>query len=142
MLIAKEQQKTLYFVNTLLPFIFWTGIAFTYSFLGVNSFAVFKLFAFVISAFVLYKLMIDYLTLGIHDSFRIIFSPMFLPFTFFIVISYLVRDYLPQEKSKINLLIVAAVMCALIFFSLVIQYFTSIKWRQQIKKTIGIFKNN
>ena len=142
MLIAKEQQKTLYFVNTLLPFIFWTGIALTISVLGVNSFAVFKLVAFVFCAFVSYKLMIDYLNLGLLDSLKTIFFPMVFPVLFLISISYLVTDYLPLEKSKINLLIVAVVICGLMFFSFVIQYFTSRKWRQQINKSIVLFKNN
>jgi O-antigen/teichoic acid export membrane protein len=140
MLIAKEQQKTLYFINTLLPFVFWTGIALTISVLGVNSFAVFKLVAFAFSAFVLYKLMIDYLNLSLLVSLKIIFFPMLFPVLFLISISYLVKDYLPQEKSKINLLIVAVVMCGLMFFSFIIQYFTSEKWRQQINKMVGLYK--
>lgn len=142
MLIAKEQQKTLYFVNTLLPFIFWAGIAFTIRSWGVNSFAVFKLVAFLFSAIVLFKLMIVYLNLTILDSVRKIFFPMLLPLLFLIFSSFLVRGYLPQEKSKINLLIVAIVMGGLILFSFVIQYFASKKWRQQISTTIGVFKNN
>jgi O-antigen/teichoic acid export membrane protein len=141
MLIAKEKQKTLYFVNTLLPFVFWTGIALTISVLGVSSFALFKLVAFVFSAFVLYKLMIDYLNLGLLDSLKTIFFPMLFPVFFLIFASFSVRDYLPQEKAKINLLTVAVVMGGLIFVSFVIQYFVSEKWRQQISKTFGLFKN-
>lgn len=141
MLIAKEQQKTLYFVNTLLPFIFWTGVVLTISVFGINSFAVFKLVAFGASALVLYRLMIDYLNLDLLDSFKTIFFPMFFPVLFLVPLSYLIRNYLPQEKSKINLLIVAVVMCGLMFFSFVIQYFTSRKWRLQINKTVGLFKN-
>ncbi|MFV8372652.1 polysaccharide biosynthesis protein [Flavobacterium sp. LB2P74] len=141
MLVAKEQQKTLYFVNTLLPFIFWTGIAFTINRWGVNSFAVFKLLAFLFSAIVLFKLMIVYLNLAILDSVRKIFFPMLFPILFLISTSFLVRGYLPQEKSKINLLIVAAVMGGLILVSFVIQYFVSEKWRQQMSKTMGLFKN-
>lgn len=142
MLIAKEQQKTLYFVNTLIPFIFWTGIALTISVFGVNSFALFKLVAFVFSAFVLYKLMINYLNLGLLDSLKTIFFPMVFPVIFLISISYLIRDYLPLEKAKINLLTVAVIICGLIFFSFIIQYYTSKKWRNQINKTLGLFKNN
>jgi O-antigen/teichoic acid export membrane protein len=141
MLIAKEQQKTLYFVNTLLPFVFWTGIALTISVLGVNSFAVFKLVAFLFSAVVLYKLMIGYLNLNMLDSIKKIFFPMLFPLLFLIVASFLVRDYLPQEKSKINLLTVAVVMGGLIVVSFVIQYFASEKWRQQMSKTLGLFEN-
>jgi O-antigen/teichoic acid export membrane protein len=140
MLVAKERQKTLYFVNTLLPFVFWIGIAFTISIWGVNSFAVFKLVAFVFSAFVLYKLMINYLELSIVDSVRKIFFPMLFPLLFLIFASFLVRGYLPLEKSKINLLIVAVVMGGLILISFVIQFFASEKWRQQMSKTVGLLK--
>lgn len=141
MLVAKERQKTLYFVNTLLPFVFWAGIAFTISILGVNSFAIFKLLAFVLSAIFLYKLMIDYLNMIILDSIKTIFFPMTLPVLFLISASFSVRGYLPQEKSKINLLIVAVVMGGLIFVSFVIQYFTSGIWRQQMRKTLELLKN-
>ena len=141
MLVAKERQKTLYFVNTLLPFVFWLGIALTISFLGVNSFAIFKLIAFLFSAIVLYKLMIGYLNLTILDSVSKIFFPMLFPVLFLILASFSVRDSLPQEKSKMNLLIVAVVMGGLILVSFVIQYFTSEKWRQQMSKTLGLFKN-
>ncbi|WP_131667053.1 MATE family efflux transporter [Chryseobacterium taiwanense] len=142
MLIAKERQRTLYFINTLLPFVFWTGIIFTINIWGVNSFAVFKLLAFVFSAFVLYKLMIDYLKLTFLDSVGKIFLPMFFPLLFLIFGSFLVRDYLPLEQSKINLVIVAVVMGGLIVISFVIQYFASEKWRQQMTKTLGLFKSN
>ena len=141
MLIAKEHQKALYFVNTLLPFIFWIGIFFTISFLGVNSFAVFKLVAFVFSALVLYKLMLNYLNFTVLDSVNKIFYPMLFPMLFLIFASFLIRGYLPEEKSKINLLIVAIVIGGLIVVSFVIQYFASEKWRQQMSKTLGLFKN-
>jgi O-antigen/teichoic acid export membrane protein len=141
MLIAKERQKTLYFVNTLLPFVFWIGIATTISILGVKSFAVFKLIAFVISAIVLYKLMIDYLKLNILGSVKTIFYPMILPLLFIIIASFSVRDYLPQEKSKLNLMVVAVVIAGLIVISFIIQYFTSESWKQQMSKTFRLFKN-
>ena len=141
LLIAKERQKTLYFVSVLLPFIFWSGIALTISFLGINSFAIFKLIAFVFSAFVFYKLMINYLNFNIFESLQKIFSPMLIPFLFLIFVSFFVRDYLPDEKSKINLLSVAAVMSVVLVASFVIQYFVSESWRQQVSKTLGLFKN-
>nr|WP_315174770.1 polysaccharide biosynthesis protein [uncultured Flavobacterium sp.] len=141
MLVAKEQQKTLYFVNTLLPFVFWTGIAFTITIWGLNSFAIFKLVAFLFSAIVLYKLMIGYLKLTFLDSITKIFSPMFFPILFLIFASFSIRGYLPEEKSKMNLLTVAVVMGGLILVAFVMQYFASEKWRQQMSKTLGLFNN-
>lgn len=136
MLIAKEHQKTLYFINTLLPFVFWCGIALTISFLGVKSFAIFKLVAFLFSAIVSYRLMIAYLKISFRDSIKKIFMPMILPILFLISSTTLVADYLPQEKSKINLFIVAVVMVTGIIITFVIQYFTSENLRNQIQKLI------
>ena len=136
-LVAKERQKTLYLINGLLPFVFWIGIVSTISSLGVNSFAVFKLVAFIISTFILYKQMIDYLKLDFFDSVKTIFLPMLFPAIFLISTAFFIRDYLPEEKSKLNLLIVAFVMGGLIILSFVIQYFVSLNWRLQMKKVLG-----
>jgi len=141
MLLAKERQKVLYFINTLLPFVFWIGIAVSIGVWGVKSFAVFKLVAFFISALVLFKLMIGYLELHLFDSIKKIFSPMLFPVMVLILGSFIVRAYLPQEKSKINLIIVAITIGVLIIVSFVIQYFASVNWREQINKTIKQFNS-
>lgn len=141
MLLAKERQKVLYFISTLLPFVFWIGIAVSIGLWGVKSFAVFKLVAFIISALVLFKLMIEYLELQLLDSIKKIFSPMLFPILVLILGSFIVRSYLPQEKSKINLIIVAITIGVLIFVSFVIQYFVSVNWREQMNKTIRQFSS-
>lgn len=138
MLIAKERQKELYFINMLLPFVFWIGIGFTIEAWGIKSFSVFKLVAFLFSAIALYKLMIIYLKLSILDSIKKFFFPMFFPLLFLIISSFLIEDYLPHEKSKINLLIVAISVGFLIFCSFIIQYFVSENFRNQIKKILKI----
>lgn len=140
MLIARERQRTLYFVNVLLPIVFWVGVLSTISRFGVNSFAVFKLVAMFVSSFVLYKLMIDYLSLNILDSVKKIFLPMLFPLLFLIFTTFLIRDYLPETKSTLNLLVVVIVMGVLIVLSFMIQYFVSKKWRQEISKVLGTFK--
>jgi O-antigen/teichoic acid export membrane protein len=142
MLLAKERQRTLYFVNAILPLVFWVGILFTINTLGVRSFAVFKFIAFLFSGLVLCKLMINYLEIKVLDFFCTIFLPMLIPVTFLITALFLIKDYLPQEKSKINLLTVAMVMGIILIISFVIQYLVSEKWRGQIVKTLGLFKNN
>lgn len=140
MLIARERQKELYVINLLLPFIFWLGIAFTYEVLGVKSFAIFKLIAFFFSAIVLFRMMIIYLKLSLLYSIKKIFVPMIFPIVFLILISFIARYYLPQEKSKINLLIVAVTMCLGITVSFIIQYFVSENWRIQINKSLSQLK--
>ncbi|WP_281231868.1 lipopolysaccharide biosynthesis protein [Flavobacterium gelatinilyticum] len=140
MLLAKERQKMLYFVNTLLPFVFWIGIVFTIDTLGIKSFAIFKFVAFVLSGLTLYKIMIDYLNLKILDSLSKILLPLLLPMIFLIFSSLFVRYYLPREKSKENLFIVICTISLLMLVSFGIQYFTSQDWRKQINKTVKLFR--
>jgi len=141
MLVAKERQKALYFVNAILPLVFWIGIFVTIKVWGVNAFAIFKLVAFICSAVILYQLMIKYLKLNWIDSFKKIFSPMFFPILFLIATSVTIERFLPGEKSKLNLLIVAAVMGGLLLISFVIQYLSSKIWREQVGRTLKQFKN-
>ena len=141
MLLAKERQKVLYFISTLLPFVFWIGIAASIGVWGLKSFAVFKLVAFFMSALVLFKLMIEYLELQLLDAIKKIFSPMLFPVLVLILGSFIVRAYLPLEKSKMNLIIVAIAVGLLIIISFVIQYFASVNWREQMNKTIRQFSS-
>ncbi|GGF08128.1 lipopolysaccharide biosynthesis protein [Flavobacterium limi] len=135
-LIAKERQNVLYFINTLLPFVFWAGIAFTVHFLGVKSFAIFKFVAFFLSALFLFRLMILYLKLDLFSSIKKIFLPMFFPVLILIGVCFFIRYFLPKEKSAINLLIVVFAIGGVLIISFVIQYFSSQNWKQQILKSI------
>ncbi|MGE6353877.1 lipopolysaccharide biosynthesis protein [Flavobacterium sp. NPDC079362] len=139
MLIAKERQKVLYLINILLPFVFWIGIIVTIKFWGVYSFAIFKLIAFLFSAVYFYRLMIEYLDLRFINSLKV-FSSMLWPVLFLILTSFAIKDYLPEEKSKINLLVIAFFIGVLIMFSFGIQYFVSDNWRKQVRKILGQFK--
>lgn len=140
LLMAQERVKEMYFVNTLLPVAYWGGIILTYSFLGLKSFAVFKLFAFIVSAVVYYFIMLKFLKINIVQSLKEIFKPIVVPIIFLIITTLVLRDFLPFEKSKLNLLIVFSVAGCLIFTSFVLQYFTSSRIRIYVKKVI--FENN
>jgi O-antigen/teichoic acid export membrane protein len=136
MLIAKERQKVLYLINLLIPIVFWFGILVSLKNWGINSFAIFKLVAFIISASILYKIMINYLKISLWNSIKNIFVPMTWSILFLILMSFVVENYLPKEKSTINLLIIASVLFIGIAISLIIHYFSSENWRIQINKTI------
>ncbi|MFC0776750.1 lipopolysaccharide biosynthesis protein [Flavobacterium sp. HJSW_4] len=140
-LVAQERQKTLYFVNTLLPFIFWVGILATINFLGIKSFALFKFIAFLISGIVLSKLMINYLGLSVFEVLKRIFFPMFFPLIFLIGTTFSILKFLPHEKSKIGFLTIAFITGIIVLCSFVIQYFVSENWRTQIGKTFSILRN-
>ena len=136
LLMAKEQIKKMYSINMLLPFVFWIGILSTYQILGLRSFAIFKMVAFILSALVYYAFMLKYLKMPILKSLKLIFKPMILPILFVVVSCLIFHDYLPTDKSKINLLLVAFVSGFLILVSFCIQYFFSENWRKQISKVL------
>jgi O-antigen/teichoic acid export membrane protein len=140
LLMAQERLKEMYFINTLIPIVFWCGILATYNFWGLKSFAIFKLIAFAMSAFVYYSIMLKFLNMSILKSLKEISRPIIFPLLFIIISSFLIRDILPCEKSKLNLLIVAISAGFLILSSFVIQYFLSAKWRDQISKILRTFQ--
>jgi O-antigen/teichoic acid export membrane protein len=140
-LIAQERQKALYFVNTLLPFVFWAGILFTINTLGIKSFALFKFITFLVSGVVLFRLMIDYLGLTILEALKRIFYPMLFPLIFLIGVAFSILNFLPNEKSKANLLTVAFLTGVIILCSFIIQYFVSENWRNQISKAFVLLRN-
>ena len=138
-LMAKERIKEIYLINTLIPIIYWTGIISTYHFLGLNSFAIFKLIAFAGSAIGYYVIMISFLKIGVFQSIKEFLIPMLLPLLFIIATSYITIDHLPVEKSGINFLIVAIVAAFIMAFAFTIQYLVSSKLRKTLTSIIATF---
>lgn len=142
LLMSKEQIKKMYSISMLLPFVFWIGILSTYQILGLKSFAVFKMIAFILSAVVYYSFMLKYLKMNVIESFKIIFKPMILPIVFVVISCLMIRDFLPTDKSKLNLLLVAFAAGLLILISFGIQYFFSENWKIQITKILKKKQSN
>lgn len=142
LMMAKEQQKDLYIISTLIPIVFWSGIIVTYNIWGLKSFAIFKLIAFWISAIAYYLIMLKFLNINFVKSLKEIFEPLLIPILFILISSFSIKGFLPYEKSKLNLLIVAISSGCLIMGSFILQYFLSSNWRNQIYKTIKAFQKS
>jgi O-antigen/teichoic acid export membrane protein len=140
LLLAQERVKDLFKINLLIPVVYWLGIAGMFSLLGLKSFAVFKLIAFFISASFYYLLIFRYLNVSLSKMFSLIFMPLFLPVAFLIFSGLIAVDYLPIDKSKLNLLIVAVATGALILMSFVVLYLFSDKWRGDFSKIVSNLK--
>ena len=138
LLMGKEKIKEMYFVNTIIPLIYWTGIISTYTIIGLKSFAFFKFVAFSISSLAYFLILKRYLALSISQLVRRYIGHILFPLLLLFGATILIFDYLPHEKSKINLLIVASTAVCLIMSSFVLHYFLSEKWRTQIIKIIKI----
>ena len=69
-----------------------------------------------------------------HCNISKLFKPLLLPVAFLIISGLIIIDYLPDEKAKLNLLIVSIVAGVLITLSLVLLYLVSANFRQNISK--------
>lgn len=136
LLMGKERIKEMYLVNTIIPLVYWIGIILTYAMIGLNAFAFFKFVAFSISALAYLLILKRYLDLSIVQLIQRYIWPVLFPVIFLLVATLLITNYLPIEKSKVNLLIVAMTAISFIMSSFVLQYILSAKWRNQIIKIL------
>lgn len=141
MLIAKEKQKMLYVINFIIPIIFWSGIFLSITYLGVKSFAIFKLIAFLFSAIFSIHIMIKYLKINNIDIFYHIFKSLAIPFIFIFIILFLSENYLPTYQSKTNLFLVGIFITSIISISLVTQFILDKNWRTYIINISTQLKN-
>lgn len=134
LLLAQERVKEMFKINLLIPVVYWLGIITTFHLLGLESFALFKLIAFYISALYYFLMILRYLDLSFLKMLSKLFKPLLLPVAFLIISGLIIIDYLPDEKAKLNLLIVSIVAGVLITLSLVLLYLVSANFRQNISK--------
>lgn len=138
LLMGKEKIKEMYLVNTLIPLVYWIGIISTYAVIGLKSFAIFKFAAFIISALAYLLILKRYLALSIFQLIQRYIWPVLFPSLLLFVATFLIINHLPNEKSKVNLLIVALTAVSFITGSFVLQYILSAKWRNQIIKILKL----
>jgi O-antigen/teichoic acid export membrane protein len=124
-LIVKEQITEMYIIATIQPVIFWLGILSTYSFLGLLSFASFKLIATIAGEAFYFYILIKYLNIPMKTLFKKAVYPLIFPLIFLVTALVIANGYLPYEKSKMNLLIVLGTTGLCIITSFFIQYNTS-----------------
>lgn len=134
LLMAQEQIKQIYVVNTIIPIIYWVGVVSSYSFLGLQSFAIFKFIAFVVPIAYYLPYLLKFLSLSLGNFLNKVIKPVLIPVAFLVVLVLLIDGYLPCVKSKINLFTVIGTTGMLITGTFIVQYMIS----SEIRKTVGI----
>jgi len=135
-LIAKTKIKEMYIIGTIQPIIYWVGILCTYSLWGLLAFGIFKFIATIVSeAYYLY-VVIKIFDLSLKELFQRIFYPILIPLIFLVSTLLIVINYLPFEKSKMNLFLVLGTIGLSIVISFIIQYFTSSNIRIVVKSLL------
>lgn len=140
LLMAQERLKIIYLTNTLLPLIYWLGIICTFSELGLKSFAIFKLAAFIISASIYIIIIKNFLNIKFLQIFKMYFLPFISPIGFAVLLSILIGNRMTIEKSSANFIVNLFIVFLTILFSLLSYFIMSKNWRNQtisyLKKTI------
>jgi O-antigen/teichoic acid export membrane protein len=120
--MVKERIEEMYIIATIQPVVYWIGILTTYSFLGLLSFASFKLVATIVGEAYYFYTLIKYLKIPMKTLCVKVIYPLALPVIFLITSLMIANGYLPHEKSKLNLLIVLGTTGTCIIASFIIQY--------------------
>jgi O-antigen/teichoic acid export membrane protein len=141
-LLAKEKTKDMYIVSTLQPLIYWLGIVFTYSKIGLLSFGIFKLVATYISELYCLHLLIKHLSISFKEFLKMVCPTFFSAIVLMSLLAYLSNNYLPIHKSKINLIIVLFANLICIFISFIIQYISSNFFRLTINNILDRIRIN
>ena len=142
LLVAKKRVKQMYFVNAIMPVIFWSGIIVTVSSWGVTSFAIFKFAAFTISGMVYLYLSLRFLDMTLWRLVKEIILP-YLPGVIILAIALLLMaDTFTGEKNKINLLINGMVIIGGISMALLISFFISSAMKNYVINLLHKIKQN
>ncbi|PSL48944.1 O-antigen/teichoic acid export membrane protein [Chitinophaga niastensis] len=132
LIMAYERVKMIYYTSAMLPVIFWVGVATTYSFWGLTSFAVFKLVSFFLAALAYFLMSCQILHISIGSFVKKILLPAVLPILVIVGACLLVRSHIPVGHSKINLFWYLVVIGVISMLGLVVYYITSGIFRQYV----------
>ncbi len=111
-LIAYEKINSVYFINFIMPIVYWLGILLTYPSWGLMSFAIFKFIAIALAAIVYSVLVFKIFELDLRDFFLMKIVHVSVISLILFVVFYFTNQYLPDSKSYYNLL-VYGIMCFL-----------------------------
>lgn len=140
LMLAQEKLKQMYIVNMLMPVIFWVGVFSTLSLWGVNSFAIFKFVAFIISGVVYLWFSLKFLNISMLCFLRKVILPYLLPLVIMIGILFSLQDVCVTEKSKLNLLINALIVGVAILIATGLSLYTNKTMQEYAKKTLQIIR--
>ncbi|MDQ0969213.1 O-antigen/teichoic acid export membrane protein [Flavobacterium sp. W4I14] len=125
LIMANEKVKALYFTSALQPFIYWVGIAITYSFLKLEAFAYFKFIAFFIETIVYIVYILYFFNIKLFGFLKKIIFPIIPSILVLVVILFFTRNYWPTGHLKINLLFYFINVGILVCVSTIVYYFSS-----------------
>lgn len=136
LIMANERVKALYFTSALQPIIFWIGIFFTKSYLGLESFAYFKFLAIFLETIVYSVIVFKFLEVDGIKLIKQIFAPTIFPLIIIITLLLVVKPFLPDNIGKLNLFYYFISIGIINIIGLIVYYFTSKVFKEYSDKLI------
>ncbi|QJB34106.1 lipopolysaccharide biosynthesis protein [Chitinophaga oryzae] len=133
LMVANKNIKALYFLAILQPVLFWGGISLLFPFIGYLAFSYFTLLSFMVSGAIYLWISLKFLRMNLLNFLGTVIRPAVLPVLAMLLILIPLSAYLPQEKSKLNLLLTVFAGGTAALIALVIYYFTSTIFCDYIK---------
>lgn len=139
LLIVKVRLRESYLMGTISPVVFWLGVFFTVSNLGVLSFALFKYVSIFGSLIYSVFILTSFFKISFWRFIQKAILPVLFPLAFLVLSLGITLMYLPYEKSKFNFLIVASATLLCLTGSFVVQYLVSAEIRKVSKELLSVF---
>jgi O-antigen/teichoic acid export membrane protein len=142
LLMAYEKVRWLFLISSLLPVLYWSGVFITFHKFGLASFAYSKFISLTLSSLIYLIMICRLLKLSVADFLLKIIMPAIIPFVSLIAILFIINDFLPFEKSKINLLLYITSVGGCVFCAFLIYYFISKPCRTTVNTLVKSVKIN
>jgi O-antigen/teichoic acid export membrane protein len=142
LLVAKEKIKDMYVINLLMPIIYWVGIILSIGLLGLESFAVFKFAAFLISTVIYLRLSMRFLDISLAELFNKYIFPYVPAILIMSVGLFFFNDLFIGGKSKLYLFYNILIICCGLFIGFSLSLITARPLRDYLIKSLkSIFKS-
>lgn len=128
LLYGLEKIKLMNFQNILNCLVFWSGVFITVNFLGVVSFAVFKLITFIFSGIFYIYVSVKYINWDKPNILELTKS-IFLPVSITIIIAFLFKNQMVYEKCISGLMLNVTILVIECLLAFIVAYFSNNQFR-------------
>lgn len=124
-LVTLVRIKEMYWINLSMVVVFWLGVFLSMNYIGIISFALFKLISGILSLILYLKILLRFLDKSLIEFLKETIFTLIIPITIQVSFLLFVVQYLPDIKSKLNLLIVVVIGGVGSMLGFITLYFTS-----------------
>jgi len=134
MLTTLVRIKEMYWINVVMVVVFWAGILLTKNYLGVNSFAFFKLVSGTLAMLFYLSFLLGFLEISFYNFLKMTILKLIIPIIIQGAFLIMITRYLPETKSKLHLLTVIGVGGIGSLLGFITLYFTSAYYKTEFNQ--------